>query len=130
MKTLLILLCCLVFILLPLTGLCIKPPQHLGNHLKLNTGEYLYAEDNPSLDFELRDNFAVEFWFKLESMPELPFQQRVLIAKPGSYSIVVFREAGVFNNKGLFTATERPFLICRRNCRRKGMGCLSCRFRC
>ena len=29
----------------------------------------------PRLDFRLRNNFAVEFWFKLESVPEIPFQQ-------------------------------------------------------
>ena len=58
---------CSVFLLLSSIGLCIERPQQLGNHLKLNTGEYLYAEDDPSLDFRLRNNFAVEFWFNTNS---------------------------------------------------------------
>ena len=49
MKLTVTLVCCLVFLLLSSIGVCIERPQQLGNLLKLNTGEYLYAEDDPSL---------------------------------------------------------------------------------
>ena len=101
---------CLVFLLLSSIGLCIERPQQLGNHLKLNTGEYLYAEDDPSLDFRLRNNFAVEFWFKLESVPEIPFQQRVLLAKPGSYAFVILAEVVIDNKEGFPIKRNIPTL--------------------
>ena len=110
MKLRVTLVCCLVFLLLSSIGVCIERPQQLGNLLKLNTGEYLYAEDDPSLDFRLRNNFAVEFWFKLESVPEIPFQQRVLLAKPGSYAFVVLAEAGIFPKEGFLQPWIFPVL--------------------
>ena len=84
--------CCSVFLVFPLPGASLERPELLGNYLKLNAGEYLYADDHPSLDFRLRNNFAVEFWFKLETVPEIPSGQRVLLAKPGSYAFVILAE--------------------------------------
>lgn len=90
----------LVFSLISFNSLAVERPKKLGNYLKLKGGDYLYAEDHFSLDLKLQDNFAIEFWFYLESVPELPFQQRVLFAKPGSYAIVVTVEARFSNVKG------------------------------
>ena len=104
------LVCCLVFLLLPSVGLCIERPRWLGNYLKRNTGEYLYAEDNPSLDFRLRNNFAVEFWYKLESVPEKPFQQRALLAKPGSYAFVILAEVVIDTKDGFPQERHIPTL--------------------
>ena len=84
--------CCSVFLVFPLPGSSLERPELLGNYLKLNAGEYLYADDHPSLDFRLRNNFAVEFWFKLETVPQIPSGQRVLLAKPGSYAFVILAE--------------------------------------
>ncbi|MDE0503403.1 MAG: hypothetical protein OXI86_04910, partial [Candidatus Poribacteria bacterium] len=92
MKHSVALACCLAFLEFASIGSGFERPEVLGNYLKLNIGEYLYAEDNPSLDFRLRSNFAVEFWFKLETVPETPSGQRVLLLKPGSYAFVILAE--------------------------------------
>lgn len=102
--------CCLAFLVAPSIGSGVERPELLGNHLKLNTGEYLYAEDNPSLDFKLRDNFAVQFWFKLESVPEVAPQQRVLLAKPGSYAFVILAEVVIDNQEGFPLERHIPSL--------------------
>lgn len=109
MKLTVTLVCCLVFPTLASIGLCIERPHQLGNYLKLNTGEYLYAEDDPSMDFRLRNNFAVEFWFKLETVPEVP-SQRVLLLKPGSYAFVILAEVVNENRDGVQLKRNIPTL--------------------
>ena len=103
-------LCCLIFLVAPSIGSSLERPEFLGNHLKLNTGEYLYAEDDPSLDFRLRNNFAVQFWFKLESVPEIPSGQRVLLLKPGSYAFVILAEVVIENKDGVQLKRNIPAL--------------------
>ena len=110
MKLTVTLVCCLVFLTMPSIGVCIERPHQLGNYLKLNTGEYLYAEDDPSLDFRLRNNFAVEFWFKLETVPEIPSGQRVLLLKPGSYAFVILAEVVIENRDGVQLKRNIPTL--------------------
>ena len=51
---------CLVFASSLSISFSIERPDGLGNHLKLNAGECLYAEDYPPLDLELH-GFATEF---------------------------------------------------------------------
>ena len=102
--------CCLVFLVFASIGSGIERPQLLGNYLKLNAGEYLYAEDNPSLDFQLRNNFAVEFWFKLETVPETPSGQRVLLLKPGSYAFVILAEVVIEIKDGVQLKRNIPTL--------------------
>ena len=101
----------LVFLVVPSIGSGIERPELLGNHLTLNAGEYLYAEDNPSLDFRLRNNFAVEFWFKLETVPEIPSGQRVLLLKPGSYAFVILAEVVIENRDGVQLKRHIPTLF-------------------
>lgn len=103
--------CCLAFLVAPSIGSGVERPELLGNHLKLNTGEYLYAEDDPSLDFRLRNNFAVQFWFKLESVPEIPSEQRVLLLKPGSYAFVILAEVVIENRDGVQLKRHIPTLF-------------------
>ena len=110
MKLAVTLVCCLVFLLLSSIASGIERPELLGNYLKLNTGEYLYAEDDPSLDFRLRNNFAVQFWFKLESVPEIPSGQRVLLLKPGSYAFVILAEVVIDNKDGVQLKRNIPAL--------------------
>ena len=102
--------CCLACLLVPSIASGIERPELLGNYLKLNTGEYLYAEDDPSLDFRLRNNFAVQFWFKLESVPEIPSGQRVLLLKPGSYAFVILAEVVIENKDGVQLKRNIPAL--------------------
>lgn len=101
---------CLVLLVIPSIGSGIDRPKLLGNYLKLNAGEYLYAEDNPSLDFRLRNNFAVDFWFKLETVPEIPSGQRVLLLKPGSYAFVILAEVVIENRDGVQLKRNIPTL--------------------
>ncbi len=102
--------CCLACLLVPSIASGIERPELMGNYLRLNTGEYLYAEDDPSLDFRLRNNFAVQFWFKLESVPEIPSGQRVLLLKPGSYAFVILAEVVIENKDGVQLKRNIPAL--------------------
>ena len=51
----------------------------------LNTGEYLYADLDP---IRLR-TLRVQFWFKLESVPEIPSGQRVLLLRGVMLSLAI-----------------------------------------
>lgn len=102
--------CCLLLLVVPSISLGKERPEWLGNYVKLKTGEFLYAEDDPSLDFLLQSNFAVQFWFKLETVPETPSGQRVLLLKPGSYAFVILAEVVIENRDGVQLKRNIPTL--------------------
>ena len=92
-------------------GFAIERPEQMGGFLKLEAGEYVYAEDHPSLDAEVLDNFTIEFWWKLEELPQLPFQQRVILAKPGSYALIVRVDGRLQDRKGFLLPYKSAHLV-------------------